>query len=134
MMMTSRLKYSAPREYSSDDVQSSLARGSVQEVAEMLVGITLNQSSYEFAYPVVSRCAASDDPSVRGTAILCLGHLARIHGAIDAHPMIEQVCAGLCDSDEWVRGQASNAVDDISMFAPSNVTEELNQAIRKQRS
>ena len=93
----------------------------------MLVGITLNHPEYAYAYPIVTRYAANRDPSIRGTALLCFGHLARIFNFIDAHPMIEYVCEGLRDPDEWVKGQAFNAFDDICMFAPIDVVEELRK-------
>jgi hypothetical protein len=54
--------------------------------------------------------------NVRGNAILGFGHLARTCGALDegrVKPLIERA---LKDTDEYVRGQANAAADDLAHY------------------
>jgi hypothetical protein len=59
--------------------------------------------------------ACDPDGSVRSIAALALGHLARVHGAID-HDLVLPVLNHLLDDSE-ARGNAENAIDDIAIFA-----------------
>lgn len=54
--------------------------------------------------------------AVRGQAALCLGHLARIHRALDlkvAMPVLRELA-----SKPETRGQAADALSDIEIFIP----------------
>lgn len=58
------------------------------------------------------------DGSVRSIAATAVGHLARVHGAIDLEhivPLLESLLG-----DDEASGNAANALDDINMFVSSN--------------
>jgi len=81
--------------------------------------VALLDEDFEFGLSVVLGCATSKQPALRGTAILCLGHLARIHRRMPEHPVVDLVQAALEDENAYVRGHAESAADDIAFFVPS---------------
>jgi HEAT repeat protein len=113
------LTYEEPSPISKAEVQRILSLGASEEIEKTLVAVAFHEKDFEFALQSVLACAASADAGIRGTAILCLGHLARIHGRLPDDSAIDIVRAGLSDPSEYVRGQAENAADDIELFVPS---------------
>jgi len=114
-----RLTYEEPVPVSRPAITRILSSGTPDEIENALVAIALHEEDFEFALATVLKCAASSEEAIRGTAILCLGHLARIHGRLPDQPVIELVRQALRDTSEYVRGQAENAVDDIELFVPT---------------
>src|SRR5688572_19938614 len=60
------------------------------------------------------RRARDPRAQVRGCAVTCLGHLARIHGVLDLDtvmPLLEELVA-----DPAIGGRAEDALGDIQMF------------------
>lgn len=112
------LRYEEPTPLERDEVHRILREGSTEEIERALVAVALLEEDFDFALSVILGCAKSDEPGVRGTAILGLGHLARIHRRIPADPVADLVQAALADENAYVRGQAESAADDIAMFVP----------------
>ena len=85
-------------------------------IADALIRLAYHDPDWQW---VESRCLAyCRDPNsdVRGAAITCLGHLARIHGALH----LGQVLPVLLElrSDPAVGGRAEDALDDIRTYVP----------------
>jgi hypothetical protein len=53
-------------------------------------------------------------PEVRGLAMTCLGHIARIHKAIDLDKVMPVLTKQLSDSE--IRGQVEDAIEDINHY------------------
>jgi HEAT repeat protein len=53
-------------------------------------------------------------------AILCFGHLARIHGELELYKVLPIVRNALDDPDQFVRSHATSALDDIQFFLNSH--------------
>ncbi|WP_438351661.1 hypothetical protein ACP8HI_00790 [Paenibacillus sp. FA6] len=53
--------------------------------------------------------------NVRGIAILCFGHIARIHGTVNKELVIPLINNGLKDESKFVRGHTHSALDDLNM-------------------
>lgn len=117
-MPPSRLLYKEPTPLTHEDVLHIVRGGSSEDIAHALVAVALLDDDFDFALSTVLRCAASEDAGVRGTAILCLGHLARIHRRLPEDPVNNLVQLALDDDNMYVRGQAENAAGDIEMFIP----------------
>jgi 3-methyladenine DNA glycosylase AlkC len=49
-------------------------------------------------------------------AMLCFGHICRIHRTLDKEKVLPILGKGLKDKDEYVRGAAENALNDIEVF------------------
>jgi hypothetical protein len=118
-MPTKRLIYEEPLPVSREQVDRALSSGTSEEIERTLVAIAFHEADFDFALATILTSAVSADPAIRGTAILCLGHLARIHGRLPADRVVDVVRTGLVDSNEYVRGQAETAADDIEQFVPS---------------
>lgn len=52
---------------------------------------------------------------MRGLAIICLGHLARIHGKIDSKKVLTALTSVMDNAE--LSGRAEDAMSDIEMFA-----------------
>ncbi|MER6590910.1 hypothetical protein ABT214_03415 [Micromonospora purpureochromogenes] len=62
------------------------------------------------------------DPQVRALAVICLGHLARIHGATTAKTVVVRLKA--LRGDEALRSRAVNALNDIEDFTSEPIEED----------
>ena len=116
--VTPKLVYEEPRPMRREEAEQLLLSGVSGDVERALLAVALHESDLGFASGVVFAGAQSTDAAVRGTALLCIGHLARLHGILPEQPTLRLVQAGLKDDDEYVRGQAENAADDLLVFVP----------------
>jgi hypothetical protein len=112
------LKYHEPEPISKEKVLSVIKSGVIEEVQRTLVDMVFFEEDFDFALNVVLGCASSASPEIRGTAILCLGHLARIHRAMPESPVVEIIRQGLLDPNPYVRSHSDSAADDITSFVP----------------
>jgi hypothetical protein len=62
--------------------------------------------------------SSHEDADIRGLAVTCLGHLARIHGYIDREKVIPVLKLLLNDSE--IVGRVEDALSDIKMYAKSD--------------
>lgn len=99
-----------------------LRRDGLGPVATALVTTAIDDA-YDVAWPLVREHATHPDPEVRGVAILCIGHLALLHGRVEdaARALVEYA---LGDADPSVREQAEDAAADIERFTHEGVTAE----------
>lgn len=81
--------------------------------------MALNENDLGLAYETTVRAALLKNEQVRGTAIVCLGHLARIHRTLPDDRAVAIVRQGLSDESEWVHGQSESAADDLEFFIPT---------------
>jgi hypothetical protein len=98
-------------------------------VATALVTAAIDDA-YEVAWPLVREHATHPDPEVRGIAILCIGHLALVHGRVEdaARALVEYA---LGDADPSVRDRAEQAAVDLERFANEGVSAERLDALCK---
>ena len=103
------------------DIDAVLARGDLAELRLVVLSISLHSENPEQAEEICLRLAQHRDGITRGNSVLGLGHVARIHRRLTegaARPVVE---AALRDPDEWVRGQATSAADDIEQYLGWNL-------------
>ena len=93
-----------------------LANGDREAICRTLVSVAMFESDRRWAQAQCLRFAKHPDSFVRGVAATCLGHLARIHGAIDEDDVVPVVRELLHDSDPETRGKAQDALSDFSTF------------------
>lgn len=60
------------------------------------------------------------DPYVRGTAMLSLGHIARVHGTLDRDKAIHVLRVARHDTNEHVRGTAFDALEEVQHWIKRN--------------
>ncbi len=80
----------------------------------MLVALALHDDDGEWIEVACWRMADNADPSVRGTAGLCLGHVARRFGV--GHDRSWELVRSLCE-DPMVYNRPCDALDDMITFA-----------------
>lgn len=101
-------------------ITAALVRNDADELLHIPIALSMEPPEEEhpgYAESVCRQLAAHANANVRGNAILGFGHLARTAGIIwkpkEVRALVE---AGLADPDEYVRGQASAAADDLRHF------------------
>lgn len=89
--------------------------GNLAELRLVALALAIHAEDPEAAESACLTLSDHPDGITRGNAILALGHLARIHRrlSVGVRPVVE---AALRDPDDWVRGQADAAADDIEHF------------------
>jgi hypothetical protein len=92
----------------------ALDSGSPDEIADVLVALSLHDHDGAWIEEVCWRMADHPDPSVRGIAGLCLGHVARRFGVV--HERSWELVRLLCD-DPTVDNRPCDALDDMMTFA-----------------
>ncbi|MEZ2332365.1 hypothetical protein AB6802_21810 [Mesorhizobium sp. RCC_202] len=110
---TENLAYEAVRDLDSSQTYKDLLSDDVGEQIRAIVSISWHDD-WCLAQDVCLKYARHADPSVRNISIIGLGHIARIHGAIDIGSVLELVCdlrrTGLnC-------GAVEDMFDDIMIF------------------
>ena len=101
-------------------ITAALARNDADELLHIPIALSMEPPEEEhpgYAEMICRELAVHPNFNVRGNAILGFGHLARTAGIIwkpkEVRALVE---AGLADPDEYVRGQANAAADDLRHF------------------
>jgi hypothetical protein len=110
------MRYVTIEPTSLSDAEAALVSGDSAAAAIAVVAVGLHCDDLSVALQFLVKAAESDDPSVRGNAVLSFGHLARRFRTLPVNPVKALVEQGLADRDEWVRGQAYAAAGDIEHF------------------
>jgi hypothetical protein len=100
---------------SKENAEKTFASDVPEDIVRALLGLTLHDADWEW---VQDRCLTLLDSrwaEVRNTAILCLGHLARIHKKLHKSKVIAALSKKLADPEASSR--AEDALEDIEMFA-----------------
>ncbi|MFB9327081.1 HEAT repeat domain-containing protein [Paenibacillus aurantiacus] len=98
----------------------ALHSGEVKKVVDALLALTFHNDDWKAVQEICIRCSSDQNPNVRGIAILCFGHLARIHGDLEQDKVLPIVRNALNDPNEFVRSHATSALDDIHFFLNSH--------------
>jgi len=117
-MNIEKLSYDEPRKLSRETVVALLSSDKTDDVEKGLVSMVFYDTDLDFVLEQLFKHAKSQRSGIRGTAVLCLGHAARIHRSLPIEPTAGIVKAALADSNEYVRGHAHSAAEDIEMFVP----------------
>jgi hypothetical protein len=82
--------------------------------ARALVSLAYHDPDWRWVQDLCLRLLNDPDVGMRGIAVLCLGHLARIHGQLDLTRVLPAL-RRLRD-DEEVSARVADAIDDINTF------------------
>ncbi|HVS20303.1 MAG TPA: hypothetical protein VHD88_00570 [Pyrinomonadaceae bacterium] len=110
------MKYEQVKPIDKTRAKKLLASGDREAICRTLVSVAMFESDRRWAQGQCLKFARHDVSFVRGVAATCLGHLARIHGAIDEDEVVPVVLGLLRDSDPDTRGKAQDALSDFSTF------------------
>lgn len=99
---------------SREELQAAFASRVEERAVEALISAAYYDPDWRWVQSQCLHFAASSSPSLRATAITCLGHLARVHRALDLD-LVLPVLEKLADEPE-LRGRVEDTLDDIGMF------------------
>lgn len=98
------------------DIEAAVRRNDPAELPLVPVTTALVAEDAALAMDTCCRLALHADPSVRGNAIVSLGHLARRFRSLDERRVKPLLEAALVDPDETVRALAKSASDEVHQF------------------
>ncbi len=102
--------------YTKEEVEEAIAADNVAELIPMVISVSVYSDGGAWAEHVCLRLANHSNFNVRGNAVLGFGHIARVRGKIDNAVVKSLITAALIDENEYVRGQAHAAADDLSQY------------------
>jgi hypothetical protein len=108
------MRYEHPRAIPRAEVEQLLA-GSVDEIAQALLGISFFEADRAWVFERLQAVAAHPEAAVRGLVATCVGHIARIDRGIDlarAGPLLDRLA-----TDPEIAGRVADAWEDIERFA-----------------
>ncbi len=99
------------------DIEAALDRADPQELLYVPIVVGMNAADCQpgWAEEICLRLAVHPNFNVRGNAILGLGHIARTCRVLDTKASVPVINAALQDEDEFVRGHAVSAAEDLSV-------------------
>lgn len=109
------LRYEEPQRVDRALAEETFARGSAWAISETLVSLALHDPEWEKTEADCISFLRHADEGVRMTAVLCLGHTARIHRRLHVDlvlPLLEEL-------HRWepnLRGRIEDAMSDIHAF------------------
>ncbi len=110
------MKYETVQPIDREQAEHLLAKEDRETICPTLVRVALHEPDRHWAQSQCLRFAGHKDSFVRGVAATCLGHLARIHKAIDEDEVIPVVRQLLNDSDPQTRAIAEDTISDFSIY------------------
>jgi hypothetical protein len=93
-----------------------LNSGDVDKMVRALLSLAFYDEDRQWVQNKCIEFSIHNHFNVRGIAILCFGHLARIHRELDIDSVMPIVIKAFYDPDEFVRGNADSALSDILLF------------------
>lgn len=100
------------REWALEQIKSD----ETDRIADALLSLAFYDEDWMFVENLCIEYSSHSDSKVRGIAILWFGHLARIHGQLHIEKVMPIINKALIDKDNFIRGHAYDAKDDINMF------------------
>ncbi|WP_374691892.1 hypothetical protein [Accumulibacter sp.] len=116
-------------DWSNEDVEAVLLRGDPEELfyVPIVVGTNAPACGAEWAEQVCVRLSSHPNPTVRGNALLGIGHIARTCLELRDVRSVQAVQQGQHDLDPYVRGHSEDAISDIKHFLKSGVSELISR-------
>jgi hypothetical protein len=108
------MRYHEVQPMSREDEQAALATGDADRVIDALLSAAYHDPDWRWVQEQCLRFARHRDAAIRRVAVICLGHLARIHRRLDTAavlPVLDDLAG-----DPAVAGQVEEALDDIRLF------------------
>ena len=108
------MKYSTPPRLSRKQATADLASADSRKRVDALLSLALYDSDWRWVQDQCLRLLADPEEDVVATAILGLGHLARLHQRLDLERVLPPLIT--LQADQRFSGRVSDAFADIRMF------------------
>lgn len=115
-MTMADLVYEPIRRMSKREIVAVIRENESEKVLMAVLSAALYSGDGKWAEKLAYKLIDHSDALVRGNAMLSLSHIARIHGTIDRSRAIDILRVARNDRDEFVRGHAENALEDVQHF------------------
>jgi hypothetical protein len=99
-----------------EDIFTLIHSNDTKQVVDGLLALTLNVDDFELKQKINIAYSTHENENIRGIAVLCLGHMARIHRKADKKLVYPVIQRALQDGSAFVRGHADSALDDTIFF------------------
>ncbi len=99
---------------SREQASIAFASNNVEAICDALIRITYHDPDWRWVQEQCIRFAEFPDADVRGLAVTCLGHLARIHRKLNLEEVLPVLESLLKDPD--VAPRVLDTLDDIKIF------------------
>lgn len=109
--MTTRKIYREPLPISREDAETEFSSDVSERICDALVSVTFNETDWRWVQEKCLHFITSSYTEVRGLAVTCLGHLARIHRKLDLEKVLP-ILKNL-QNDAEIGGRVEDALDDI---------------------
>jgi hypothetical protein len=113
--MSSKLVYGPIPELSRTEIEEAIRRDDSEELLIAVVSAALYLEP-DFSESTCIQLAKLPNFNVRGKAILGFAHIARLHSNLNKQLVRPLMVQALIDDNEYVRGQAEAAKDDLEHF------------------
>lgn len=94
--------------------KAALASQDPATIAHALLSITYHDPDWRWVQEICLRFTEDEDATIRGMAVTCIGHLARIHGVLDEEAVLPVLVR--LTKDAAIGGRAYDALDDVHIF------------------
>lgn len=113
------MDYKEPEFYTHSNIKKISHSDNTSDICNMLVGVTYNEPNAKYAYQLI--CKYLDHPNIQvmSLAIICIAHIARIHGTVPINPTIElfvNLITGPLSQNKEISGRIGDAVSDFSIY------------------
>ena len=98
------------------DVETVIDRGVTENLLYVPIVVSMDPPDCTWSQEICIALSAHPDFNVRGNAMLGFGHLARTCRELNLERVLPIIAAGILDSHEYVRGQATDAADHIKHY------------------
>lgn len=104
------------QEFDKESAIKELKSGEAKRIINALLALAFYEEDWKWVQDICIVYSNHSHSNVRGIAILCFGHLARIHGELELEKVLPIVKKALNDSNDFVSSHANSALDDIQLF------------------
>jgi hypothetical protein len=111
-----RLNYIEIPVYEKGTAVREIESGAPDRIALSLLALAFHETDWPWVQNLCVNFSNDLNNNVRGTAIQCFGYIARFRGTLDTEVAVPLVIDALSDSEDFVRGIADDALEDILMF------------------
>ncbi|MDM5219671.1 CPCC family cysteine-rich protein [Peribacillus sp. NJ11] len=88
----------------------------MENVINGLLELAVSTDDPDFVQDIMFMYSEHEDANIRGTAILCLGRIAKVYKKINKELVLLIINQGFQDESGFVREQSRSALDDINFY------------------
>ena len=104
-------------------VEKAIQADDADALLRAVVAVSMTDLDWRYAQNLCIHLSSHENANVRGNAVLGFGHIARVHGHLERARVQPIIRTALHDVDEFVRRQASCAIEDTAFFLNWNYPE-----------